>query len=98
MMPSKSVSAMEVDTPTHTEAAISKPGLTKDQAELQAQGHEEQMPRQFSLLAAVGLAFSITNSWVAISAIFQQPLTAGGGPGVIYALVVASFACFIISL
>jgi choline transport protein len=80
------------------EAAYSKDAhLTTDQLLLQAQGHKEEMPRQFSLLAAVSLAFSITNSWIAISAIFQQPLTAGGGPGVFYSLLVACFSCFIIS-
>lgn len=67
--------------------------LQADEALLRAQGHVEEMPRQFSHLAAIGLAFSITNSWVAISAVFQQPLTAGGGPGVIYSLLIASVAC-----
>ncbi|KAI0146132.1 putative GABA permease [Xylariaceae sp. FL1272] len=71
--------------------------LTADQLLLRAQGHEEEMPRQFSLTAALGLAFSITNSWVAISATFQQPMTAGGGPGVLYSLLVAAFSCAIIT-
>jgi len=31
---------------------------------LQAQGHDLVMERQFSWVAALGLAFSITNSWV----------------------------------
>ena len=71
--------------------------LTADQLILRSQGHKEEMPRQFSLMAAVGLAFSITNSWIAISAVFQQPMTAGGGPGVIYSVLVAAFACSTIS-
>lgn len=71
--------------------------LTADQLLLQAQGHTEEMPRQFSLFSILGLAFSITNSWIAIFATFQQPLNAGGGPGVFYALLVASVACFLIS-
>ncbi|KAL1873124.1 hypothetical protein VTK73DRAFT_1085 [Phialemonium thermophilum] len=83
--------------PALIEEGMKKPILTKDQLELQAQGHIEEMPRQFTLLAAVGLAFSITNSWVAISATFQQPLTAGGGPGTVFALLVASIACFLIT-
>ncbi|KAJ3580470.1 hypothetical protein NPX13_g87 [Xylaria arbuscula] len=79
------------------ESQTSKGELTADQLLLRAQGHEEEMPRQFSLLAALGLAFSITNSWVAISATFQQPMTAGGGPGVVYSLLVAAFSCAIIT-
>ncbi|KAL4786574.1 amino acid/polyamine transporter I [Aspergillus varians] len=56
------------------------------------------MPRQFSIFALVGLAFSITNSWIAIFAAFQQPLNAGGGPGVFYSLLVAFVACSIITV
>lgn len=35
-----------------------------DDALLRAQGHEIVMDRQFNWLAALGLAFSITNSWI----------------------------------
>ena len=70
---------------------------TADEQTLRAQGHIEEMPRQFSLLSILGLAFAITNSWIAIFATFQQPLNAGGAPGVFYALLVASVACFVIS-
>lgn len=35
-----------------------------DDALLRAQGHDLVMDRQFNWLAALGLAFSITNSWI----------------------------------
>lgn len=35
-----------------------------DDAILRAQGHDAAMERQFSWIAALGMAFSITNSWV----------------------------------
>lgn len=35
-----------------------------DDAVLRAQGHDAAMDRQFSWIAALGMAFSITNSWV----------------------------------
>ena len=35
-----------------------------DDAILQANGHTAAMPRQFRWLSALGLAFSITNSWI----------------------------------
>lgn len=35
-----------------------------DDAVLHAQGHEAAMERQFNWISALGLAFSVTNSWV----------------------------------
>lgn len=35
-----------------------------DDAALRAQGHEVAMERQFNWISALGLAFSITNSWI----------------------------------
>lgn len=36
----------------------------EDDAILRANGHEAVMPRQFNWLSALGLGFSITNSWI----------------------------------
>lgn len=71
--------------------------LSADELELRAQGHVGELPRQFSTVSLLGLAFSITNSWIGYSAVFVTPLLAGGGPGVVWCLVVASFACAIIT-
>ena len=35
-----------------------------DDAVLRANGHDAIMPRQFNWVSALGLGFSITNSWV----------------------------------
>lgn len=71
--------------------------LSEDELELRAQGHVGELPRQFSAVSLLSLAFSITNSWIGYSAVFITPLFAGGGPGVIYCLLVASIACSFIT-
>ena len=52
----------------HQDSSI-KEGMVNDQAALddailRAQGHDAAMPRSFSIMSALGLGFSITNSWV----------------------------------
>ncbi|KAH7215528.1 amino acid/polyamine transporter I [Fusarium oxysporum] len=56
------------------------------------------IPQIFSTLSAVAMAFSITNTWIGYSATFVPPLLAGGGPAVVFALVLACVACTIIAL
>ncbi|EEU43558.1 uncharacterized protein NECHADRAFT_45162 [Fusarium vanettenii 77-13-4] len=56
------------------------------------------IPRIFSTLSALAMAFSITNTWIGYSATFVPPLLAGGGPAVVFALVLACFACTVIAL
>jgi len=57
-----------------------------------------EIPRIFSTLSAVAMAFSITNTWIGYSATFVPPLLAGGSPAVVFALVLACVACTIIAL
>lgn len=38
--------------------------MDEDDAVLRANGHAAAMPRQFNWLSALGLGFSITNSWI----------------------------------
>lgn len=38
-------------------------GQDMDDAILQANGHKPELKRQFSWISALGLGFSITNSW-----------------------------------
>jgi choline transport protein len=71
--------------------------LSADERELRAQGHEGELPRQFGAMSTLALAFTITNSWIAYSAVFVIPLIAGGGPSVIYSLVVGFIVCSIIT-
>jgi hypothetical protein len=71
--------------------------LSSDELLLRAQGHEGELPRQFSSFAALSLAFVITNSWLGYCAVFVTPLVAGGGPSVFWGVIIAAIACLIIS-
>lgn len=71
--------------------------LTADQILLRAQGHKDEMPRQFGAFATLSLAFSLTNSWVGYSAVFATPLLAGGGPTMVFGLIAATIACSLIT-
>ncbi|KAI3572714.1 amino acid/polyamine transporter I [Fusarium oxysporum f. sp. albedinis] len=57
-----------------------------------------EMPQIFSLLSTLAIAFSITNTWIGYSATFVPPLLAGGGPAVVFCLVLACFACTVLAL
>ncbi|KAL8856519.1 MAG: hypothetical protein Q9178_006834 [Gyalolechia marmorata] len=69
-----------------------------DDTNLRAQGHEAALQRSFSPLAAVGLAFSITNSWVGYLSNFGQNLTYGGPQSVVFGLLVATAVQWTITL
>ncbi|CAG8948961.1 hypothetical protein HYFRA_00002089 [Hymenoscyphus fraxineus] len=69
-----------------------------DQAILTAQGHQQAMPRSFSMLSALGLGFSVTNSWASYVSNFGQNLSYGGPQSVILGALVALFAQWILTL
>ncbi|QKX64666.1 uncharacterized protein TRUGW13939_11842 [Talaromyces rugulosus] len=71
--------------------------LSSDELLLRAQGHQGELPRQFSSFAALSLAFVITNSWLGYCAVFVTPLVAGGGPSVFWGVIIAAIACLIIT-
>lgn len=77
---------------------IEEQSLSHDERQLRAQGHVGELPRQFSVIATLALAFSITNTWIGYSATFVVPLSAGAGPGVVFCLVVACIACTTIAV
>lgn len=72
--------------------------LSADELELRAQGHIGELPRQFGILSTLSLAFTITNSWIAYSAVFAIPLIAGGATCVVWSLVIGFVVCSIITL
>lgn len=45
----------------------------EDDAILRANGHEAAMPRQFNWISALGLGFSITNSWIGYLVSIEHP-------------------------
>ncbi|KAF2120327.1 amino acid/polyamine transporter I [Lophiotrema nucula] len=69
-----------------------------DDAVLRLNGHEAVLERQFSWISALGLAFSITNSWVGYLSCFGQNLIYGGPQSVIFGLIVAFFVQYTITL
>lgn len=83
---------------TVTPVPIHGQALSADELLLRAQGHTGELPRQFGAFATVSLAFSLTNSWLGISAVFYTPLICGGAPSVFYGVAVATVACSFITL
>ncbi|KAK5037143.1 hypothetical protein LTR13_004948 [Exophiala sideris] len=80
-----------------TQPAVAQDGLlSADELELRAQGHKGELPRQFSTLSTLAIAFLLTSAWIGYSATFPYPLLAGGGPYVFWGLIVATVACSII--
>ncbi|OJJ33629.1 hypothetical protein ASPWEDRAFT_60276 [Aspergillus wentii DTO 134E9] len=65
---------------------------------LQANGHPSAMPRQFDWLSALGLGFSITNSWIGYLSCFGQNLTYGGAQACIFSLIVAFAIQFLVTI
>ncbi|KAK1625277.1 amino acid/polyamine transporter I [Colletotrichum phormii] len=85
-------------------AADTKPSLLpskshdQDDIILRANGHNTAMRRQFSWMSALGLGFSITNSWVGYLSNFGQNLIYGGPQSCLFGLLAAFVAQFIITL
>ena len=65
---------------------------------LLAQGHKAAIRRSFSPFAALGLGFSITNSWVGYLSCFGQNLAYAGPNSVVFGLLVAAVIQWIITL
>ena len=63
-----------------------------------AQGHNTAMQRSFSAFAALGLGFSITNSWVGYLSCFSQNLAYAGPNSVVFGLLAAAVLQWIITL
>ncbi|KAJ0422828.1 choline transporter [Aspergillus carlsbadensis] len=84
-----------------TDRASIKPGDLEehdDDAILRANGHEAVMPRQFNWISALGLGFSITNSWIGYLSCFGQNLRYGGSQTCIFSLLVAFFAQCVVAI
>lgn len=84
----------------HIESSSSTelPQDLKSNAILLAQGHKAAMRRSFSPFAALGLGFSITNSWVGYLSCFGQNLAYAGPNNVVFGLLVAAVIQWIITL
>ena len=63
--------------------------LSEDAAALQSMGHKQELKRNFSMVAMLGLAFAILNTWTALAASISLALPSGGPSAVIWGLMVA---------
>ncbi|KAJ5097065.1 amino acid transporter [Penicillium angulare] len=72
--------------------------LDLDEAVLQAQGHEVQLERSFSWMGALGLAFSIVNSWLTYASCFGVAYSYGGGPVAIFSAIISALVQWIMLL
>ncbi|KAI4244147.1 MAG: hypothetical protein L6R40_003131 [Gallowayella cf. fulva] len=92
--------ALTVHAGDGSELALDNLGTSHhlDDAYLRAQGHEAALQRSFSPLAALGLGFSITNSWVGYLSNFGQNLIYGGPQSVVFGLLVATAVQWTITL
>ncbi|KAK5677213.1 hypothetical protein LTS10_010402 [Elasticomyces elasticus] len=92
--PTPTLSTLEatVSVQEGTSDLLHDPKITLDDAVLHANGHSAAMVRQFSWISALGLGFSITNSWIGYLSCFGQNLIYGGPQSCIFGLIVAFFA------
>ncbi|KAE8155043.1 amino acid/polyamine transporter I [Aspergillus avenaceus] len=77
---------------------LSDEDLALDDAVLRAQGHKPELARSFSWVGAIGLSFSIANSWLGYGAIFGTPLAYGGGPTTLFGVMIAAVTQWIVML
>ncbi|KAK1847970.1 hypothetical protein CCHR01_09404 [Colletotrichum chrysophilum] len=75
-----------------------EPYANIDDAILRANGHDQVLKRQFSWVSALGLSFSITNSWIGYLSNFGQNLVYGGPQSCIFGLLVAFAAQLVMTL
>ncbi|KAL6890086.1 amino acid/polyamine transporter I [Trichoderma evansii] len=59
---------------------------------------EEQLKKRFTLLSVIAFGFTTMNSWVAFASGVAVPLACGGGPGLIYGLIVAAIVMATINI
>ncbi|KAJ5775639.1 amino acid/polyamine transporter I [Penicillium nucicola] len=89
---------VEADSNPNSEPQAEPPKCTADDEVLRAQGHEAALKRSFSILASLGLAFNITNSWVGLLSNFGQNLKYGGYQVALFSVLIACFVQWAITL
>ncbi|KAH8599565.1 hypothetical protein B0O99DRAFT_682791 [Bisporella sp. PMI_857] len=74
------------------------PNEDKSETASQAQDHDQPMPQSFSMMSGLGMAFSITNTWIAYLSLLGQNLLYGGPQSVILGLLVAAIVQWTLTL
>ncbi|KIW11193.1 hypothetical protein PV08_10493 [Exophiala spinifera] len=64
--------------------------VTIDDVELEAQGYEREMPRQFSLFSLMALSYALLATWNGFGSAMGIGLNEAGAAGTIYSLIIAA--------
>ncbi|KAK5559199.1 hypothetical protein LTR46_002241 [Exophiala xenobiotica] len=64
--------------------------ITIDDVELQAQGYERTMPRQFSMVSLMALSYALLATWNGFGSAIGIGLNEAGAAGTIYSLIIAA--------
>lgn len=92
------------DRPDYSDSHVTDPTCEQatikdiDDEALHLQGHDSSMPHTFSPIASIGLAFSITGSWVGYLSCFGANIDFAGPQNVVLGLVVGTTVQWIITL
>ncbi|KAL4942090.1 amino acid/polyamine transporter I [Aspergillus oleicola] len=92
------VPVSDIDPDTDLEFHRSSENTTSNAPNNPDTNNEPQLTRTLSPLSAVGLAFTITNSWMSYAATFGPSLTYGGGVTVLFGLIIAAIAQWVVLL
>ena len=76
-----------IDRVSSDEKIIDYKGLDDDALKLAEMGYTQDMKRNFSVLSVLGVGFSLTNSWWAISAALVTGINSGGPVLIIYGII-----------
>lgn len=79
----------EINSPTSRPVSHSsqKPSLDHDALKLTEMGYLPVLKRNYSVLSILGVGFSLTNSWFAISAALITGISSGGPVLIIYGII-----------
>jgi choline transport protein len=69
-----------------------------DDIQLQAQGHEIAMPRQFTLWSLLAFAIAVASAWVAVSSLLTTHLMFAGPVGAFWTPIVSSLASMVVTV
>lgn len=75
-----------------------KDQLQVDDLQLQAQGHEAVMPRQFTLWSLIAFAIAVSSSWLAVSSLLTTHLMFAGPVGAVWGPIVSGLASLIVAI
>ncbi|ODV98316.1 hypothetical protein PACTADRAFT_48100 [Pachysolen tannophilus NRRL Y-2460] len=64
--------------------------VDRDAAKLEAMGYQQELKRNFSIWAVLGIGFGLTNSWFGISASLVTGISSGGPMLIVYGIIIVA--------